>query len=317
MSEPLQLTTLGEALVVMDPVSRGPLRHVSGFEKNLGGAELNVAVGLSRLGHKAGWAGRLGDDEFGKEILAFASGEGVDVSRTSLDSEASTGLYFKEWRALGQLRVYYYRAGSAASRMRFDELDLEYLLSGEILHLTGITAALSESCHDLIERLLSAANERGVRVSFDVNVRRLLFEGRDPRKVLGPLAARADLLFLSDDEADLLFGGSDPDSLKEARRDIRAETVVVHHAKGAFAVEESGVSEKAAYPVEVVDTVGAGDAFVAGFLSGRLRGWSTEECLDMANACGACAVTVPGDLKGLPTAEEALALRRGRPGVER
>ncbi len=317
MSEPLQLTTLGEALVVMDPVSRGPLRHVSGFEKNLGGAELNVAVGLSRLGHKAGWAGRLGDDEFGKEILAFASGEGVDVSRTSLDSEASTGLYFKEWRALGQLRVYYYRAGSAASRMRFDELDLQYLLSGEILHLTGITAALSESCHDLIERLLSAANERGVRVSFDVNVRRLLFEGRDPRKVLGPLAARADLLLLSDDEADLLFGGSDPDSLKEARRDIRAETVVVHHAKGAFAVEESGVSAKAAYPVKVVDTVGAGDAFVAGFLSGRLRGWSTEECLDMANACGACAVTVPGDLKGLPTAEEALALRRGRPGVER
>jgi 2-dehydro-3-deoxygluconokinase len=317
MNKSLQLTTLGEALVVMDPVSRGPLRHVSGFEKNLGGAELNVAVGLSRLGHKAGWAGRLGDDEFGKEILAFASGEGVDVSRTSLDSEASTGLYFKEWRALGQLRVYYYRAGSAASRMRFDELDLQYLLSGEILHLTGITAALSESCHDLIERLLSAANERGVTVSFDVNVRRLLFEGRDPRKVLGPLAARADLLFLSDDEADLLFGGSDPDSLTEARRDIRAETVVVHHAKGAFAVEESGVSEKAAYPVEVVDTVGAGDAFVAGFLSGRLRGWSTEECLDMANACGACAVTVPGDLKGLPTAEEALALRRGRPGVER
>jgi 2-dehydro-3-deoxygluconokinase len=317
MSEPLQLTTLGEALVVMDPVSRGPLRHVSGFEKNLGGAELNVAVGLSRLGHRAGWAGRLGDDEFGKEILAFARGEGVDVSRTSLDSEAPTGLYFKEWRALGQLRVYYYRAGSAASRMRFDQLDLEYLLCGEILHLTGITAALSESCHDLIERLLSVANERGVTVSFDVNVRRLLFEGRDPRKILGPLAARADLLFLSDDEADLLFGGSDPGSLQEAQQDIRAETVVVHRAEGAFAVEGGGVSEMAAYPVDAVDTVGAGDAFVAGFLSGRLRRWSTEECLDMANACGACAVTVPGDLKGLPTAEEALALRRGRPGVER
>src|SRR5829696_3640488 len=287
MSEPLQLTTLGEALVVMDPVSRGPLRHVSGFEKNLGGAELNVAVGLSRLGHRAGWAGRLGDEEFGKEILAFARGEGVDVSRTSLDSEAPTGLYFKEWRALGQLRVYYYRAGSAASLMRFDQLDLEYLLCGEILHLTGITAALSESCHDLIERLLSVANERGVTVSFDVNVRRLL------------------------------FGGSDPGSLQEARQDIRAETVVVHRAEGAFAVEGGGVSEMAAYPVDAVDTVGAGDAFVAGFLSGRLRRWSTEECLDMANACGACAVTVPGDLKGLPTAEEALALRRGRPGVER
>ena len=99
MSEPLQLTTLGEALVVMDPLSKGPLRHVSRFEKHLGGAELNVAVGLSRLGHRVGWVGRLGDDEFGKEILAFMRGEGVDVSRASLDREAPTGLYFKEWRA--------------------------------------------------------------------------------------------------------------------------------------------------------------------------------------------------------------------------
>jgi 2-dehydro-3-deoxygluconokinase len=188
---------------------------------------------------------------------------------------------------------------------------VEYLLSGEILHLTGITAALSESCHDLIDRLISAANERGATVSFDLNVRRLLLGGRDPREVLGPLAARSDLLFLSEDEAELLFGGSNPGRIREVRQDVRAATVVVHRADGAFAVEEAGVSEMAAYPVDVVDTVGAGDAFVAGFLSGRLRGWSTGECLDMANACGACAVTVPGDLKGLPTEVEALALRRG------
>jgi 2-dehydro-3-deoxygluconokinase len=195
--------------------------------------------------------------------------------------------------------------------MRFGGLDVEYLLSGEILHLTGITAALSESCRDLIDRLISAANERGVIVSFDLNVRRLLLKGRDPQEVLGPLAARADLLFLSEDEAKLLFGDCDPGYIQRSRQDIRAATVVVHRADGAFAVEEAGVSEMAAYSVEVVDTVGAGDAFVAGFLSGRLRGWSTSECLDMANACGACAVTVPGDLKGLPTEEEALTLRRG------
>ena len=311
MSGPLRVTTLGEALVVMDPLSGGPLRHVNTFEKHLGGAEFNVAVGLSRLGHGVGWAGGLGDDEFGEEILAFARGEGVDVSRAGLDPDAPTGLYFKEWRALGQLRVHYYRAGSAASRMRFDGLDVEYLLSGEVLHLTGITAALSDSCHDLIDRLISAANERGVTISFDLNVRRTLLAGRDPRGLLGPLAARADLLFLSEDEAELLFGGGDPGRVREARQDIRAATVVVHGADGAFAVEEAGVSEMASYPVDVVDTVGAGDAFVAGFLSGRLRGWSTEECLDLANACGACAVTVPGDLKGLPSESEALALRRG------
>lgn len=311
MNEPLQVTTLGEALAVMDPLSKGPLRHVGLFEKHLGGAEFNVAVGLSRLGHGVGWAGRLGADEFGEEILAFARGEGVDVSRAYLDPVAPTGLYFKEWRAMGQLRVHYYRAGSAASRMRFDGLDVEYLLSGEILHLTGITAALSEGCHDLIDRLISAANERGTTVSFDLNVRWALLEGRDPAEVLGPLAARADLLFLSRDEAELLLGGGDPGHVREARRDLRAATVVVHGADGAFAVEEAGVCEMASYPVDVVDTVGAGDAFVAGYLSGRLRGWNTEECLDLANACGACAVTVPGDLKGLPTEEEALALRRG------
>lgn len=311
MSDSLQVTTLGEALVVMDPLSKGPLRHVGSFEKHLGGAEFNVAVGLSRLGHAVGWAGSLGDDEFGQEVLAFARGEKVDVSRASLDPEAPTGLYFKEWRALGQLRVHYYRAGSAASRMRFDGLDLEYLLSGEILHLTGITAALSGNCHGMISDLISAANEHGLTVSFDLNVRHTLLKGRDPREVLGPLAARADLLFVSDDEAELLFGGGDPEHVQEARREIRASTVVVHGSEGAFAVEETGVSEMPAYPVDVVDTVGAGDAFVAGFLSGRLRGWGTEECLDLANACGACAVTVPGDLKGLPTEEEAFALRRG------
>jgi len=310
MSEPPQLTTLGEALIVMDPLSKGPLRHVGTFEKHVGGAEFNVAVGLSRLGHRAGWVGRLGDDEFGEEILALGRGEGVDVSRTIQNPDAPTGLYFKEWRALGQLRVHYYRAGSAASRMRFADVDVDYLLSGEIVHLTGITAALSEGCYDLVDRLISAANDCGVPVSFDVNVRQQLLKERDPREVLEPLAARADLLFLSEDEAELLFDGSAPARIKKARETIRAETVVVHRADGAFAVDD-GVCEMAGYSVDVVDTVGAGDAFVAGFLSGRLRGLSTGECLDMANACGACAVTVPGDLKGFPTEEEVLALRRG------
>lgn len=317
MVEPLEVTTLGEPMVVMDPLSAGPLRHVGTFEKHVGGAEHNVAVGLSRLRHRAGFAGSLGDDEFGKEILAFLRGEGVDVSRLVLDAEAPTGVYFKEWRALGKLRVYYYRAGSAASRMRFETLDLDYLLSGTFVHLTGITAALSENCRDLVERLVLAANERGVRVSFDANVRWQLFNGRDPREVLRPLVERADLLFLSEEEAELLLGGTDGERVQQARREMRAKTIVVHRAEGAFAVEDGGVTERAGYPVEVVDTVGAGDAFVAGFLSGRLRGWDTGESLQLANACGACAVTVQGDVKGLPTEEEALGLVRGHKGVER
>jgi 2-dehydro-3-deoxygluconokinase len=315
MGEQIEITTLGEAMIVMDPLSRGPLRHIGTFAKRIGGAELNVAVGLSRLGHRAGWAGRLGDDEFGEEILAFFRGEGVDVTEVSVDPDAPTGLYFKERRALDQLRVYYYREGSAASRMRFEDLDADYLLSGQLLHLTGITPALSESCRDLTERLITEANERRISVSFDANVRWRLFGELDPQEVLAPLVARADLLFLSEEEATLLVGGSEPKSIR--REGLNARTVVVHGAEGAFALEGDDIVEMESYPVEPVDVVGAGDAFVAGFLSGRLRGWSTEDCLRLANACGACAATVPGDAESMPTEEEALTLVHGSFSEER
>lgn len=311
------VTTLGEALIVMDPVTRGPLRHVDTFAKRVGGAELNVAVALSRLGHRAGWTGRLGDDEFGRQIFAFLRGEGVDVSGVYLDPEAPTGVYFKERRALDQLRVFYYRVGSAASRDRFEDLDVDHLLAGGMVHLTGITPALSDSCRDLTERVLDAAAERGVPVSFDANVRHRLFAGQNPRETLSPIAKRADLLFLAEDEAELLLGASDPEGVRKAQGSLKAETVVVHGEDGAFAVAASGVVHEQAFPVVVLDTVGAGDAFVAGFLSGRLRGWDTRECLRLANACGACAVTVPGDVEGMPFEDEVLGLLGARPATER
>jgi 2-dehydro-3-deoxygluconokinase len=316
-SEQLQVITLGEALIVFDPLSKGLLRHVETFTKRLGGAELNVAVALARLGHHAGWAGAVGADEFGREIVAFLRGEGVDVTRAHLDQKAPTGLYFKERRALDRLRAYYYRAGSAASLHRFEDLDVDYLLSAEILHLTGITPALSEGCRDLIERLMDLAIVRGVPISFDSNIRWRLFNGRGPRETLAPLLARADLLFLSHEEAELFLDGSDPESTRKFRENVRAEVVVVHSPSGSFAVDRHGVTEKAAYPVEVIDTVGAGDAFVAGFLSGRLRGWDLGKSLELANACGACAVSVPGDAASMPTEDDALSLLHNRRVIER
>ena len=146
-------------------------------------------------------------------------------------------------------------------------------------------------------------------------MRRRLFGGLDPREVLAPLVARVDLLFLSEDESELLVGGSDPKTI--GREGLNARTVVVHGSGGAFALEGDDVTAKEAYPAEPVDFVGAGDAFVAGFLSGQLRGWSTEGCLQLANVCGACAVTVPGDAESMPSEEEALALVRGSSKKER
>lgn len=302
---------------MLDPASRGSLRHVGILRKRVGGAELNVAVALARLGHRASWSGKLGEDEFGSEILAFLRGEGVDVSGAVPDSDAPTGIYFKEQRALDKLRVHYYRAGSAASMMRFEDFDLDRLLSADLLHLTGITPALSESCRDLTRRLMDEANERGVLVSFDANVRFRLFGARDPREVLSPFVERADLLFFSDEEAQLLLGSEDPKAVQRAAEDLRAETIVVHAVGGAFVVKGEDLFEGPAYPVKAVDTVGAGDAFVAGFLSGWLRGWAVGESLDLANACGACAVTVPGDAQSMPFRDEALSLVQGTRGTER
>lgn len=201
--------------------------------------------------------------------------------------------------------------------MRFEDLDVDYLLSGEVLHLTGITSVLSESCRDLTERLVREANEREVPVSFDVNVRFGLLKGRAPQEALGLLIDRADVLFLSDGEAELLMGGSAPQSVRQAKKGIRAQTVVVHGAEGAFALDGDGFAEKKAYTAEAVDTVGAGDAFAAGFLSGWLQGWSIGECLQLANACGACAVSVPGDAESVPAKEDAFALLQGSSETER
>lgn len=308
MSSAVDVATLGEALIVMDPCARGRLRNVRAFEKRVGGAELNVAVALARLGHRTAFAGCLGDDEFGREIVALLRGEGVDVAGIRHDSRAPTGLYFKERRSLDALRVHYYRAGSAASRQRFDDIDLAQILDTRVLHLTGITPALSPTCRELAERLAEAAVQQGVLLSVDANLRWRLLGDRDAADVVRPLLERADLLFLATEEADVLLGGSDEPAVRRAMAGLRAQTVVVHAADAAFALEESGATHAPAFPVSVVDTVGAGDAFVAGFLSGRLRDWPLGECLRLANACGACAVTVPGDVDGMPDEEEALAL---------
>ena len=312
-----EVATLGEALIVLDPVCKGALRHVDTFRKRVGGAEVNVAVALARLGHSVSWAGSLGDDEFGAEILAFMRGEGVEVSGATLDPTAPTGVYVKERRALGALRVHYYRSASAASRMRLEELDLDSLLSAKVLHLTGITPTLSESCRETTLRLAEAAVERGVRLCFDANVRFRLLGGRNPQEVFSPLIELADFLFFSEAEAEILLGGRNPELVKRAMSRLRAEIIVVHGERGAFAVEKDSSTEAAGFQVRELDVVGAGDAFVAGYLSGTLRGLTAAGCLRLANTCGACAIAAPGDAESMPFKEDVTILVDGQNVAER
>lgn len=316
-----EVVTLGESMVLFTPESDGPLRYVHRFTKRIGGAESNVCIGLVRLGHSAGWISRVGDDEFGRYLVASIRGEGVDTSQVRVDPDAPTGVYFRERRALGGGRVYYYRRGSAASRLQPDDLDGDYIRSARILVGSGITPALSPSCRATLERAIDIAQEAGIPFVFDPNLRMTLWPPHEAREVLRSLIARADIVLPGDEEAVFLTGEADP---LIAGRMIQAmgpkQVVVKVGAAGAWVLTEDEEILVPGFDVgRVVDPVGAGDAFAAGYVAGLLEGLSPLESARLGNACGAFVVSVSGDIEGLPERADVEELLVGQavPDVRR
>ena len=235
-------------------------------------------------------------------------GEGVDTSQVRIDPDAPTGVFFRERREAQSrpIEVVYYRRGSAASRLSVADLDAEYIATARFVHLTGITPALSASCRETTFAAAAIARGAGVPVVLDPNYRSKLWAPDEARRVLSDLAGHCDLLLAGLDEAELLTGEPDPET---AARQLAARgpaTVVVKlGGQGALAIDGERVIRAAAAPLErVVDPVGAGDAFVAGLLAGRLRELTIEEALQLANRCGAQAMTAPGDMEALPLWQE-------------
>jgi len=187
-------------LVLLVPVvlllaeQSGPMREATTFRRHIAGAESNVAIGLSRLGHTAGWFSRVGDDEFGRAVAFRIRGEGVDTSHVLHDTHASTGMVVRERREAGPIEQVYYRAGSAASRMSAADLDPAYLADARFVHLTGITPALSASCRETVFAAAEMARAAGVTVVLDPNYRSKLWDKTEARSVMRDLAARCDLL---------------------------------------------------------------------------------------------------------------------------
>ncbi|HUE95578.1 MAG TPA: sugar kinase, partial [Longimicrobiaceae bacterium] len=278
------------------------LRYAPTFERFVAGAESNFAVGMVRLGHRVGWISRVGTDEFGECILTFLRGEGVDVSRVQSDPDAPTGVFFKERRRANATRVYYYRAGSAASRLSPDDVPPDYIRGARCVHLTGVTPALGASCQAALDRAIAVAREANVPVSFDPNVRLKLWSADAARSTLLELLERVDWLLVGQEEARLLTGEPDPEKGAEILLERGPSVVVVKlGAEGALGSTSAGILHSPAVPVEAVEATGAGDAFDAGFVSGQLRGWGLSECLRLGNVLGALATTTIGDVEGLPT----------------
>lgn len=308
ISAGFDVATLGEALAVLSPTTTGALRDVSLFDKDMGGSELNVSIAVSRLGHRTRWSGRLGDDELGHEVIATLRRDGVDTTAAELVPGGRTGLYLKEQRAADQLRVHYYRHGSAATTLTARDLDLGAATDARIVHLSGITVMIGPHGPEVVETLARAARANGSLVSFDANIRAALLGDRDARALLRPVLELAHLVVLSEHEANLLLGGADDEHLAKGRAELGCDLLVVHTGGGARAASATGMTHAAGLTVPVVDAVGAGDAFMAGLLSGLLRGWPIADVLALANASGACAVSVRGDARSMPYERDVLAL---------
>lgn len=314
-----ELITFGETMVLMNPRDQGPLRHAAEFRKQLGGAESNVAIGLARLGRDASWFGRLGADPHGRYVECFIRGEGVDTDAVIRDTDAPTGVMFKERRSAGDERVFYYRHDSAASRLSPDDLPRERIAAADYLHVTGITPALSASCREAVFEAVEVANDSGVAVSVDPNLRLKLWgdDGTMVETILD-LFASADLVFPGLGEAETLLGTNEPSAAAEAVLDIGAEAVVVTQGDDGAYVAGPDVREHVpGVEVDPVDEIGAGDGFVAGFLAARLSGADLVEATRQGNAVGALTTTTPGDVEGLPTREELAAFDGRREAVMR
>jgi 2-dehydro-3-deoxygluconokinase len=305
----LDVVTFGESMVLLLAEQSGPMREATTFRRHIAGAESNLAIGLSRLEHTAGWFSRVGDDEFGRAVVFRIRGEGVDTAHVLVDDTAPTGILVRERRELGPVEQVYYRRGSAASHLSPADLNRDYLASARFLHLTGITPALSASCREAVFTAAELARQAGVQVVLDPNYRSKLWSPEEARPLLRDLAARSDLLLPGLDEAELMTGAADAETAARELSKLGPATVVVKlGARGALALSPEGLVRLPGTPLaRVVDPVGAGDAFAAGFLAGLLRGLPVSDALALANRCGGLATTSPGDMEALPRWSEVAA----------
>ena len=316
MAEKLDVITAGETMVLGVPPRPGRLRHAGSLELKIGGAESNLAIALSRLGLSAGWAGYLGDDEPGQLVLDRIRAEGVDTSQVRRIERLPTGLYLREQIGT-DVRVYYYRQGSAASTMQRDAFEPGYLGGAKFVHLTGITPALSEGCRAFVLWAAREAGASGARVSFDVNYRSKLWGTKEAREFAEEILPDVYLLLAGDEEARALWDRDDEALVRDLASLGPEEVVLKTGSAGSLALVDGEILEHPAFTVSEVDPVGAGDAFAAGYLAGHLWGLPAEERLRVANAMGALSVATLGDYEGLPDKDELRAFLQGEESLGR
>ncbi|QJQ00122.1 sugar kinase [Herbaspirillum rubrisubalbicans Os34] len=308
MTMQLDVVTWGEALALLVADEVGPFEEVERYTRRLAGAETNVAIGLARLGLKVGWASRVGNDAFGRFIRKRVAAEGVDVSRVLTDMEFRTAIQLKAKAVDGaDPAIEYYRKGSAASHLSLADFDADYFGAARHLHATGIAPALSPTTMAFAHHAMEVMRAAGKTISFDPNLRPMLWPSKEVMaQQLNALAFKADWVLPGLSEGKILTGYEDPREIAGfyLERDVKM-VVIKLGAEGAYWRTGEGEGRVAGVPVkEVVDTVGAGDGFAVGVISGMLEGLPVAQAVMCGNRIGAFAIQVVGDMEGLPTRAE-------------
>ena len=267
---------LGEAMLRLSVPTGKRLDDARALDVEVAGAECNVCCALARLQRRAGWMGRLPDHALGHNVVRALRADAVDVSAVVFAPNERVGTYFIEYASAPRaIQVIYDRADSAAARMTLRDVDWNYLLDTRILHLTGITAALSDSCFEIVAHAIERARAANVIISFDINYRAKLWDAKTAGEKLRALMAHADVLFCKSSDARLLFEcqGEPREMMRALQALTRANAVYcTFGAEGAALLWQNEIFSQPALPVQIIDRIGSGDAFAAGALDGILDG---------------------------------------------
>ncbi|GAA1515821.1 sugar kinase [Dactylosporangium maewongense] len=296
---------LGEAMVLFQPADLLPLEECATASVHVAGAELNLLAAAARAGARSAFCSRVGDDPFGRRVVAAAEGLGVAAGLVAVDGTRPTGVFVKDVRPDGARRVHYYRAGSAASAL--DEADADRALAAgpDLVAVSGLTAALGDGPRRAVLRLAREAHARGIPVAVDPNLR----PGLDAAGVVTALLPLTAYLLLGMDEAVPLFGTDDPGEVFARAKAAGVREVVLK--AGADGCWHDGGDTPAHLPstaVRVVDPVGAGDAFAGAYLAARLAGTGPRGAALLGTRFAARVVASAGDTEGLPAPAEVAAM---------
>jgi 2-dehydro-3-deoxygluconokinase len=298
------LFTVGETLIRLAAPSTELLARTRTLELQVGGAESNVAAGVTAMGYTTRWISRLTENVWGRRIVHDLTGRGVDCSGVIWTSEDRIGTYFVEYGVTPRpIKVTYDRAHSSMSRMTVEDIDLSVIRSARLIHLTGITAALSDSCYEVLRAVISEANSQGIPVVFDVNYRSLLWSPQRCAERLTPLLQKVDTLLIGRADAATVFGitGEPGEVLARLVECFGVKRVALTigeaGAQGLDVTSEGKPSTYTVggYPAQIVDRIGAGDAFAAGVLCGLLEN-NFELGVRYGVAMSALKLSVYGDM---------------------